>query len=131
MPWKLVLSHYDPIDPTTFHDDEIIAIDAALHVQFSGSRSAIEAAAHAIHFNTSGAFLNGCYAAGPYVPEADVAAACLNVGGPTGTNYTDVAGPGLGLQGRRNVQGLDIAAAAQEFYRPCNAGDSLPSIFDI
>jgi hypothetical protein len=30
MPWKIVPSHYDPSDLTTLHDDEMIALDAAL-----------------------------------------------------------------------------------------------------
>ena len=30
MPWKIVPSHYDPADLTTLHDDEMIALDAAL-----------------------------------------------------------------------------------------------------
>ena len=30
MPWKIVPSHYDPTDPTTLHDDEMIALESAL-----------------------------------------------------------------------------------------------------
>ena len=30
MPWKIIPSCYDAADPTTLHDDELIAIDEAL-----------------------------------------------------------------------------------------------------
>lgn len=30
MPWKIIPSDYDPTDPTTLHDDELIAIELAL-----------------------------------------------------------------------------------------------------
>ena len=30
MPWKIIPSHYDATDPTTLHDDEMIALDSAL-----------------------------------------------------------------------------------------------------
>jgi hypothetical protein len=30
MPWRIVKSDYDPLDPTTLHDDEMIAMEAAL-----------------------------------------------------------------------------------------------------
>jgi hypothetical protein len=30
MPWKIIRSHYDPLDPSTLHDDEMIAIESAL-----------------------------------------------------------------------------------------------------
>src|SRR5262245_38660591 len=30
MPWKITRSHYDPLDPTTLHDDELIATEGAL-----------------------------------------------------------------------------------------------------
>ena len=30
MPWKIIPSLYDPTDPTTLHDDEMIALEAAL-----------------------------------------------------------------------------------------------------
>ena len=30
MPWRIVKSHYDPLDPTTLHDDEMIAMEVAL-----------------------------------------------------------------------------------------------------
>src|SRR4051812_31585081 len=30
MPWKIIRSHYDPLDPTTLHDDEMIAMESAL-----------------------------------------------------------------------------------------------------
>jgi len=30
MPWRIVRSHYDPMDPTTLHDDELIATELAL-----------------------------------------------------------------------------------------------------
>jgi hypothetical protein len=30
MPWRIVKSHYDPLDLTTLHDDEMIAIESAL-----------------------------------------------------------------------------------------------------
>lgn len=30
MPWRIVPSHYDALDPTTLHDDEMIAMEGAL-----------------------------------------------------------------------------------------------------
>ena len=30
MPWKIIPSRYDALDPTTLHDDEMIAMEAAL-----------------------------------------------------------------------------------------------------
>ena len=30
MPWKIVKSHYDALDQSTFHDDELIAVELAL-----------------------------------------------------------------------------------------------------
>jgi hypothetical protein len=30
MPWKIIEAEYDPSDRTTFHDDELIAIERAL-----------------------------------------------------------------------------------------------------
>jgi hypothetical protein len=30
MPWRIVKSDYDALDPTTLHDDEVIAIELAL-----------------------------------------------------------------------------------------------------
>ena len=30
MPWKIIEAEYDPTDLTTFHDDELIAIELAL-----------------------------------------------------------------------------------------------------
>jgi hypothetical protein len=30
MPWRIVRSRYDPLDPTTLHDDELIAVESAL-----------------------------------------------------------------------------------------------------
>ena len=30
MPWRIVKSAYDALDPTTLHDDEMIALEAAL-----------------------------------------------------------------------------------------------------
>ena len=30
MPWKIIPSHYDPMDLTTLHDDEMIALEHAL-----------------------------------------------------------------------------------------------------
>ena len=30
MPWKIIRSHYDALDPTTLHDDELIATEMAL-----------------------------------------------------------------------------------------------------
>jgi hypothetical protein len=30
MPWRIIRSHYDPLDLTTLHDDELIAMESAL-----------------------------------------------------------------------------------------------------
>lgn len=30
MPWKIIRPHYEPLDPSTLHDDEMIAIESAL-----------------------------------------------------------------------------------------------------
>jgi len=32
MPWKIVRSHYDVLDPATLHDDELIAMESALRL---------------------------------------------------------------------------------------------------